>query len=423
MKNNLKAYVGFIYLFFLATLLFSWESYNANQFILMISFIFVTALFNLEAIIDVQSKITTTIIYPFVIPTFVFLEPFYGMIFVFITTAINYRRSIWYKQLYNATTNGIMMFIVSYIFHMAYPVIVNSYIFSANFFIIVFFLTLLYALSLYVFVIIVVKLEMGKLGKNVIISMINSLRTSAITIFIGLINVIIFYYTNIFGVAIFSFLVYFIKPALQYRQIFDNELSTFTDFILHIIKQMDPITHDHSERVKFWIELFAIKLNLSMSEKRQLSQAASWHDIGKIEVPLDIITKPGRLTEAEYDLIKEHPEKGYQLVEDMEFFREFLPVIRYHHERYDGKGYPSGLSGDSIPYHARIMAITDSFDAMISDRPYHKAMSLEDAVQELQRCSGTQFDPKLVKVFIEAIKEKYGENYQFYNDKDLLNVT
>ncbi len=186
---------------------------------------------------------------------------------------------------------------------------------------------------------------------------------------------------------------------------------------------MDPITHSHSERVKFWTVLLAEKMGLPKSEIRQLSQAASWHDIGKIEIPMNIIDKPGKLTDEEYFLMQSHPEKGYQLVKDMHFFKNFLPVIRHHHEKYDGTGYPMGLSRQDIPLHARIMAITDAFDAMTSDRSYRTGIPMEKAVDELLRYSGSQFDPNIVPIFIEALKENYGPQYEGFDKKILMQVS
>ncbi|WP_165894948.1 HD-GYP domain-containing protein [Tepidibacillus fermentans] len=274
-----------------------------------------------------------------------------------------------------------------------------------------------------IFVFIAVALEKGKFDINVLIAFISSTKSALITVFLGLINVVLFYYFNIVGVAIFTFLIYFIKPALQYREIFDNELSTYTNFVLHILKQMDPITHSHSERVKFWTVLLANKMGLPQAEIRQLSQAASWHDIGKIEIPYEILNKPNKLTQMEYEIIKSHPEKGYQLVKDMHFFKKFLPVIRHHHEKYDGTGYPLGLKGEKIPLHARIMAVTDAFDAMTADRSYRVGMPMKDAVDELIRYSGTQFDPEIVQVFVEALKEEYGANYEKFDKTIMMNVS
>jgi HD-GYP domain-containing protein (c-di-GMP phosphodiesterase class II) len=127
--------------------------------------------------------------------------------------------------------------------------------------------------------------------------------------------------------------------------------------------------------------------------------AASLHDIGKIGVPENILRKPGRLTDEEFEYIRKHPEFGWMVLRGVEGFEEISQMLLHHHERLDGKGYPGGLSGDEIPLGARIIAVADSFDAITSDRPYRRAASAEDAAREIERCSGTQFDPEIVRAF------------------------
>lgn len=418
MKLNLKLYLAGIYSLFLSMLFLIWNGIDIKQIVEMIGFVFLMVLFNSEIVRDLQSNVYFLIVLPFFMPAIVYLDPFYAMVFMSVSAIIIFHKLIWYKKLFNISIFGIGILVSSLIFQYLYPDINgNVPIFNSGFFLAIVLLAYLNTLLNNVFIFIVVSLEKGKFDVNNFISLISSTKSAFITVFLGLINVILFYYLNLIGVAIFTFLVYFIKPALQYRQIFDNELSTYTNFVLHVLKQMDPITHTHSERVKFWTVLLATKMELPQSEIRQLSQAASWHDIGKIEVPIEIIDKPWKLTQEEYEIIKSHPERGYQLVKDMHFFKKFLPVIRHHHEKYDGTGYPLGLKGEQIPLHARIMAITDAFDAMTADRSYRMGMSMKDAVDELLRYSGTQFDAKIVSIFVEALQDEYGENYEKFDKK------
>ncbi|TCS83734.1 HD domain-containing protein [Tepidibacillus fermentans] len=424
MRYSLKIYVGTIYLLFFISLYYFWNGYDFKQVIETIGFIILIFLFNLDIIRDLQSNAIYITVLPFVAPSLVFLEPFYAMVFISISTMLIFRKLVWYKILFNSSMYGLIILISSLLFHHFFPIFDNSIsIFSASFFILIILISLMTTIMTNIFVFIAVALEKGKFDINVLIAFISSTKSALITVFLGLINVVLFYYFNIVGVAIFTFLIYFIKPALQYREIFDNELSTYTNFVLHILKQMDPITHSHSERVKFWTVLLANKMGLPQAEIRQLSQAASWHDIGKIEIPYEILNKPNKLTQMEYEIIKSHPEKGYQLVKDMHFFKKFLPVIRHHHEKYDGTGYPLGLKGEKIPLHARIMAVTDAFDAMTADRSYRVGMPMKDAVDELIRYSGTQFDPEIVQVFVEALKEEYGANYEKFDKTIMMNVS
>ena len=144
-------------------------------------------------------------------------------------------------------------------------------------------------------------------------------------------------------------------------------------------------------------------LGLEMSRIDELKIAADLHDIGKIGISEEILLKPGKLTEDEYKIIKTHSEKGYRIIKASSELKEVAESVLYHHERLDGRGYPIGLKGEEIPLLSRIISVCDSYDVMTSDRVYKKAMSKEDAIEELKRCSGTQFDPSLVKVFIECI--------------------
>lgn len=171
------------------------------------------------------------------------------------------------------------------------------------------------------------------------------------------------------------------------------------------IDARDKYTSGHSQRVADQTVLFARYLNLEESIVSRLEIAALLHDIGKLGVSEQIINKAGKLTEDEFNSIKEHPVIGEKIIEDIEELQGVLDVLKYHHERYDGKGYPSGLSGKNIPYFARIVTITDSYDAMISHRPYRKGFSQSFALEEIINNAGTQFDPDLAKSFIQFIQE------------------
>lgn len=131
------------------------------------------------------------------------------------------------------------------------------------------------------------------------------------------------------------------------------------------------------------------------------------HDIGKVRIPDSILYKPGRLTDEEYEVLKQHPIIGEQILKPIPAMAHVLPVVRHHHEAWSGKGYPDGLAGEAIPLAARIVSITDAFDAMISDRPYRKGMPVEKAVEELKKNAGTQFDPALAEAFLKVIERKF----------------
>lgn len=178
-------------------------------------------------------------------------------------------------------------------------------------------------------------------------------------------------------------------------------LEAFTE----TIEQKDPYTKGHCSRVRTISLAIGKALNFSEESLHTLEGGALLHDIGKIGIPEEILNKPSKLTNSEYQLIKEHPVAGERIVKYIDLFQAYRPIIRSHHERMDGKGYPDGLKGDEIPLDVRIVSLADAFDAMTTSRAYRSALPTEIAVEELKLFSGSQFDPDLVNLFIE--KEIY----------------
>ncbi|MBO9533055.1 MAG: GAF domain-containing protein [Solirubrobacteraceae bacterium] len=181
-----------------------------------------------------------------------------------------------------------------------------------------------------------------------------------------------------------------------------NTLGTLID----VLEAKDAYTAQHARDVVELSECVARRLGLTDRELRDVHYAAILHDIGKIAVPSDILRKPGKLTADEFEQIKLHSDVGGRLLERIPFTRSVAPLVRAIHERFDGGGYPDNLRGDDIPLGARIVGTCDAFDAMISDRPYRNGMPQGDAVAELHRCSGTQFDPKVVEALVEELSQR-----------------
>ncbi len=170
------------------------------------------------------------------------------------------------------------------------------------------------------------------------------------------------------------------------------------------IEVKDPFLRGHSDEVSGLVRAMASRLDLEDERREQLIFGSLLHDIGKLGVSERILLKPGPLTDEEFSAIKLHPRIGYRLVAQLPLLQPVAAAILHHHERFDGTGYPSGLVGERIPLEARVIAIIDAFSAMISDRPYQAAVPVEDAVAELERCAGTHFDPRLVRIFVEEVK-------------------
>jgi HD-GYP domain-containing protein (c-di-GMP phosphodiesterase class II) len=187
----------------------------------------------------------------------------------------------------------------------------------------------------------------------------------------------------------------------------DLEMSYFSTVkaLARAIEVKDPYTYGHSERVTVYALVIARKLGLPEWHIRNIKYAAALHDIGKLGIARSILNKPGGLTEEEFVHVKTHPQMGDLIIEPVNFLSEPREIILHHHERYDGRGYPDGLKGEEISLGARILAVADSFEAMMSDRPYRRALDLHEAIDEITVNAGSQFDPEVVKAFIEALSE------------------
>lgn len=176
--------------------------------------------------------------------------------------------------------------------------------------------------------------------------------------------------------------------------------------ILKALDAKDNYTFGHSMRVAYFSLVTGAEAELSPEEMYELELSAIFHDIGKIGTPDAVLNKPSRLSEEEFNVMKQHPENSYEILKEFPLFEKIANNARLHHERFDGKGYPLGLKGQDIPVAARIILIADTFDAMTSTRPYRKGLPYEVAFEELVQFAGTQFDPNLVRMFIEGMKKE-----------------
>lgn len=175
------------------------------------------------------------------------------------------------------------------------------------------------------------------------------------------------------------------------------------------VEAKDPYTRGHSDRVSEYSVLIGKKLGLSEPDLKILKLGGLFHDIGKIGVPDSILLKESKLTDDEYSEIKNHPTIGAHILSNATIFRDILPIVKHHHERYDGNGYPGKLKGEDIPYLARIAAVADSFDAMTSKRTYRDSLPLDVVKSEIERCKGTQFDPAIADAFLDILDTQYAE--------------
>lgn len=173
--------------------------------------------------------------------------------------------------------------------------------------------------------------------------------------------------------------------------------------LVSALNSKDPTTRDHTERCSWYAAELARDLGLGEEDASILRLASLLHDIGKLVIPDAVLRKPGALSDSEWTLMREHPSSAQHILSQMDSVADAVPAIVHHHERFDGTGYPNGLSGEDIPLASRILSVTDAFDAMTSDRPYRDAMSIDDALQELRDNAGTQFDPQVVEAFVKLV--------------------
>ena len=195
--------------------------------------------------------------------------------------------------------------------------------------------------------------------------------------------------------------------VIQNTELFNNLEKAYIDTLsalTNAIDAKDSYTKGHSDRVTDLSVKLAIEAGVENREVERIRLGGMLHDIGKIGIPEIILNKPGRLDDNEFEVIKSHPVLGVGILGNVEFLQNVVPIIKHHHERYDGRGYPDKLKGTEIPYLARIVSIADTFDAMTTNRPYRKALTTEESLKEIEKCKGTQFDPELADIFVNMVR-------------------
>lgn len=211
-----------------------------------------------------------------------------------------------------------------------------------------------------------------------------------------------------------------IKSIKQMREItrINEELSEAKDqlekaylesieTLRYTVEAKDPYTRGHSDRVSEFSVLIGEKMGLNEQDLKTLRIGGLFHDIGKIGIPDSILLKESKLSDDEYSEIKNHPSIGAHILSNATIFADIIPIVKHHHERFDGRGYPSNLAGENIPLFARITAVADSFDAMSSRRTYRDSLDIGIIIEEIRKNKGTQFDPKIADVFLEILENEF----------------
>ncbi len=187
------------------------------------------------------------------------------------------------------------------------------------------------------------------------------------------------------------------------------------EILRYTVEAKDPYTKGHSDRVSAYSVLIGEKMKLSEDELHTLKIGGLFHDIGKIGIPDSILLKESKLDDEEYSQVKNHPSIGVHILGDAEIFKDIIPIVYHHHERFDGRGYPGKLKGDEIPLVARIATMADAFDAMTSKRTYRNKLPLDVVIEEIEKNKGTQFDPKIADIFLDILKNEYKEIEKIQN--------
>lgn len=196
--------------------------------------------------------------------------------------------------------------------------------------------------------------------------------------------------------------------AIKNLQLYEEQQKIILGSLKSIVTLLNarvPSTCTHTPTFSKLVLSIAKKMHLDEHQLRGLEYASTLHDTGKVDTPLEILTKPTKLTQHELKIIKMHPVKGAQILKTVQFLKPAIPIIMHHHEKYDGTGYPSGLKKGQIPLGSRIMSVADAFEAMVYGRPYKEKISVSNAIEEIKRKSGSQFDPVVVEAFLHTIKK------------------
>ena len=254
----------------------------------------------------------------------------------------------------------------------------------------------------------VVGIDIGKSPLQVFIANIPGILMQNITLFsIGLLLTTV---RDLTPLTLFIALLPLLGPYLAMRGHRETlmEIRNTIEALADTVDRRDTSTAQHSERVAKYTQQIIDEIGtIGFAESEAINLAARVHDLGKIAIPDAVLLKPGKLDEGEYWLMRQHPVAGDDILQQLAIYKDSLGVVRHHHERYDGTGYPDGLKGEEIPLGARIVAVADSYDVMTSDRPYARARSVREGIEELIWCKGTHFDPKIVDAFVRVLNREH----------------
>jgi len=409
LSNKLKVYLSTVYIISFSILILLTLNYEFNNnltniiFLLAVTFV----INNYSIFFNYITEIKTSMTLPVLISAFYFVNPLWAGIIAGLGT-ITYKEEIkyfvWYKFLFNRGSIFLAASSGALIFNLTRPVLDGSSfpILSALFASIVYFIINNFL------VYIVINLADNDVNQMSLLSYFRELSKNLITsYFLGLVLLASYMYFSKVLFVLVIILLFIIKDFFYSRLQQMNSYTQIIESFLKVIDSKDHYTEGHCERVANYTYHLCNEMNLSRAKSEKIISIAKIHDIGKIYVDDDILRSSDRLSEREYQEIKRHTEYGYQLLKDIDLINDELEIIRYHHERWDGRGYPKGLKGEKIPVGARILTACDSLDVMITGRTYKPPMTKEEIIEEFKKCAGGQFDPEIAEKMIKLIRDGY----------------
>ena len=405
MNKKVKAYLLLVFLLtFALIILLSFQQNDIPEINKLFLFSFLIFISHNASLFFLSGpKIFTSIKLPIILPGIAIIGGYWIAIItlIFSTEIKKNKRFVWYKTLFNRANIFIAIIFSGLIFELSEIYFEHDFIFISF---------LLAAICYYLVnnILLYLVLVMSKEGapENIF----NYLSRLTKNVFVSYILAIVFYagYLNFGSIFLILslILIYIVKDFFYSKLQQMNTVTQVVESFLKVIDSKDDYTEGHCERVSEYAGILCRKAGLKHNQIEKIVNMAKIHDIGKISVPDKILKSSGSLTDKEYAEMKNHSQYGYEILEDLDIFKEDLNIIKHHHERYDGNGYPDGLSGEEIPIGSRILAICDAYDVMSTGRVYKPALTKKEIIAEFEKCSGKQFDPEYAEMMIELIIEE-----------------
>ena len=432
-NKSARFFIYFTYLLFLSlliTLIISKSFFIIQQksiyYNLILPIFFVVAItisdfFPIIYPIAGENKEEITISYALNFSVSFLFQPLASLLIVFLASSIPdiLRKKPWYKTLFNSSMIGIVVGLTSLVFH-TYWVVSLSFFSPKNL------LTLIIAILVYLLMESLILFSLlAKLNEepflNFWISNVKKITLEIISLFP--LGIVIIYLIETNPIMVLLLLPVFISVhnALRRRVQIIEETENTLFALADAVDARIPDTMNHTRRVAKLSEDLCNKLKLPTNLTNEIAIASSLHDIGKITIPDAILNKNRKLNKEEYEIIKTHSGEGEKIASRLSLFREGAKLIRHHHERYDGTGYPDGLKDEEIPLGARIICIADSFDTMITPRNYRPTTkSIQEALEEIENCKGSQFDPQIADAFIEMIESDIAKYIDLIKSREVI---